>query len=274
MEHMVKTDCGQGKLSVRAFVGNAPGIVAAAVLVVVLAVAMPRAVADDPTGDAADPAVETVRLAVGEWPPYVTRDAPGGGPFLRRAIDVFEAADYQVEVDWMPWNRALELTRVGEYDATLPWYDTAERRETFAYANTPVGYSEFVVFYRNDRFPDGLSLNSFDAIAESGLVVAGLAGYFYEMPLKKRDVALRLLHAPRKAWRVMADGRADIFLEARKVGRADLERVLGAEAVARYATGGSIRKDGMYVMFSRAVPNHKEILAAWEAYADRLADTD
>jgi polar amino acid transport system substrate-binding protein len=253
--------------------GQGAGLVGWAVVILGIAVALLGPTA--PSGAwAGDDTAPTVRLAVGEWPPYITESAPDGGPFLDRAVDVFEAAGYRVVIDWMPWNRALELTRQGIYDATLPWYDTEGRRKAFAYASTPVGYSEFVVFYRKDRFPDGLALNSFDAIAESGLVVAGLAGYFYEAPLKKRDVPLRLLHAPKKAWRVMAEGRADIFLEARKVGYKDIESFLGPGAVEAYGTGGSIRKSGMYVMFSRAVPNHAEMRAAWEDHAVMLTGTE
>jgi len=219
-----------------------------------------------------DDAPETLRLAVGEWPPYISEEAPGGGPFLDRAVRVFEAAGYDVTIAWMPWNRALEMTRQGVYDATLPWYFTEERNKTFKYADTPVGFSEFVVFYRRDRFPKGLDLNSFDAIAESGLVVAGLAGYFYEKPLNSRDVPFRVLHQPKKAWTVMEKGLADIFLEARKVGYNDIRTFFGPDTVDDYAVGGSVRKDGMYVMVSRAVPNHDALLADWEDHAAELLD--
>ena len=217
-------------------------------------------------------ASQTVRLAVGEWPPYISEEAPDGGPFLKRAVRVFEAAGYNVTISWMPWNRALEMTRQGTYDASVPWYFTKERSETFKYAETPVGFSEFVVFYKDDKFPNGLDLNSFDDIAESDLVVAGLAGYFYEEPLKNRDIPVRILHQPEKAWTVMEEGLADIFLEAKKVGYSDIKTYLGPEAAADYAVGGSIRKDGMYVMFSRAQPGYEDLVDTWDRHAADLLD--
>jgi len=68
-----------------------------------------------------------VRLVTLEWPPYCGSALPGGGyacRVVRRAMDL---AGYAVEIEFLPWNRALDVVARGEADGYFPEYPSESR---------------------------------------------------------------------------------------------------------------------------------------------------
>src|SRR3990167_6079785 len=56
-------------------------------------------------------AAEIIRLASLEWPPYTGAQLPDGGESTATLKAAFAAAGYQLEVDFLPWERALALAK-------------------------------------------------------------------------------------------------------------------------------------------------------------------
>ncbi len=74
---------------------------------------------------------ETVVIATGEWAPFVGEEIPGNGFTTEIVIAAFSAVDKDVELQFVPWSRALELTESNDVFGTYPWTFTPEKKELY-----------------------------------------------------------------------------------------------------------------------------------------------
>lgn len=80
-------------------------------------------------------AQETVRIAVGEWPPYLSENAQHYGVAAHIVEEAFQASDMKVEIDFLPWARVLVYVESGQYDASILWVKTQEREASFLFSD-------------------------------------------------------------------------------------------------------------------------------------------
>ena len=78
-------------------------------------------------------AQQTVRLAVGEWEPYVSQSLPENGFLARIITEAFALEGVKVELGFFPWARAKALAQQGEWDGTFPWIYSEQRAKKFFY---------------------------------------------------------------------------------------------------------------------------------------------
>lgn len=95
-------------------------------------------------------AQETVRIAVGEWPPYLSENALHYGVAAHIVEEAFQASGMNVEVDFLPWARVLVYVESGQYDASILWVKTQERETSFLFSDV-VLEGEAVFFYHKDN---------------------------------------------------------------------------------------------------------------------------
>ena len=66
---------------------------------------------------------ETVKLTSLEWPPYSGKDLPNQGASVAVAKAAFEAMGHTLEVNFLPWSRAVAVAKDGgEYVGYFPEY--------------------------------------------------------------------------------------------------------------------------------------------------------
>lgn len=95
---------------------------------------------------------EKIKVATGEYPPWTSASLPNGG-FINHLISrAFKITGIDVEFEYLPWKRAWEATRVGQFNASSFWAEDKERDKEFYYSEQILGDS-FVFFYRKDRAP-------------------------------------------------------------------------------------------------------------------------
>lgn len=68
-----------------------------------------------------------VRLASTDWPPWSGTNLPENGLATKMVRHIFANAGVTVEVDFMPWARAMRATRMGKYDGVFPAYWSQKR---------------------------------------------------------------------------------------------------------------------------------------------------
>ncbi|WP_299819275.1 hypothetical protein [uncultured Roseibium sp.] len=210
---------------------------------------------------------ETFTFAIGDWPPFTSQDAPGFGLHARKVAETFRAAGHDVDFEFFPWLRSLEMTRHGSMPATFSWIYKKDRALDFIYPETPIDLARYVYFYRKDRFPDGLEDLSFEEIESRGLTVVGIPGYWYETPLEEAGVLFQAVPQEKQAWNMLAHGRADLYIEIDRVGLAHSHAVLKDEAEA-IAMSEPIRIFPLYILFSKAHPDGALMKDIWDKYAD------
>lgn len=80
---------------------------------------------------------QTLRVATLEWAPYVGSDLPGNGLASRILNEALALNGDKAELVFLPWQRALNETREGRFDALMPAYLSPDRRQDF-YTSMPL----------------------------------------------------------------------------------------------------------------------------------------
>ena len=78
-------------------------------------------------------------------PPYFGENLAGGGFYTEISREAFQRVGYTFEVEFMTWNRALELAKRGDYAGMLGMYYTEERAHDFIYTESI--YDDEIVFF-------------------------------------------------------------------------------------------------------------------------------
>jgi polar amino acid transport system substrate-binding protein len=90
----------------------------------------------------------TIVLSIGEnWEPYYSETLPNGGVAVEIVRRAFERGGYALELQWMPWARAFNTAKEGEYDGVLGAWYTEGRTQFFTYTQ-PFLTTELVFFKR------------------------------------------------------------------------------------------------------------------------------
>lgn len=79
-------------------------------------------------------AAQTLRLATLDWEPYVGQTLKDKGFNTAIVTEAFRRAGYQVKIDFLPWDKAIEEAKKGAYDAVYPEYYSKERAQDFEYS--------------------------------------------------------------------------------------------------------------------------------------------
>jgi polar amino acid transport system substrate-binding protein len=219
------------------------------------------------------PAVsEEFSFAIGEWPPFISSNAPGYGLHSELISEIFGSQGHTVKLEFYPWRRSLELTKVGTLPATYSWSYLQEREDDFIYPEHPLDQLNDVNFYRKDRFPNGLAPLSFDELKGRSLTVVGVEGYWYETVLNKAGVVFQTAATEEQAWKMLLHNRADIFIENDVSGDIQGRQFLGND-MDEIDRSAPFRTIPVYIMFSRHNPDAHRIMEIWDTGITELLDS-
>lgn len=95
-------------------------------------------------------AEKKVTLATLEWAPYVGSELESEGLTAEVVKVAFDKAGYEIELEFYPWSRGLELAREGKVDGIFPAYRDPSREEHFRFsdpfAESPLGLYKMRAF--------------------------------------------------------------------------------------------------------------------------------
>jgi polar amino acid transport system substrate-binding protein len=117
---------------------------------------------------------DVVRVSTLDWPPYTGKDLPLGGATTDVVRAAFEKAGYEVEVEYRPWKRAIDMAAKGtdEVIAYFPGYH-CHHREGFVASeplgNGPLGFAEHV--------DTPMTWESLDDLGDQQLKIGTVLGY-------------------------------------------------------------------------------------------------
>jgi polar amino acid transport system substrate-binding protein len=226
-------------------------------------------------------AAETLVINSGEFPPYVSDSLPGKGPHPQIVAKVFAQAGIEVKTEIQPWNRAYEEVKLGQKVASLPWLKTAEREKDLYYPKVPIEEIKDVMFYRKDKFPQGVEANSLEELVkievkEPGqpprkLRIVGIGSYWYAPKLKELGANHENVAKPQLAYAMVAAGRADVHINTDKVGQMELQEFYPGKDREQFGMSTAfVHKAPVYLAFSRKHPRHKELADLWDKLAPKV----
>ncbi len=179
------------------------------------------------------PAQVLIRVAVGEWPPYLDSSAANKGLAARIMTEAFALQGVKPEFIFVPWVRAQAMLEAGTVEASLLWVRTPERERDFYFSDVVI--SGTAVFYHLREKP--FRWTSFADL--SGLRIGGLrsGSYPWFEEAKKTGIPLSMALANTESdnFRLLLLGVIDVFSLDRIVGEDMLRRQFKPEEAARIA---------------------------------------
>lgn len=200
---------------------------------------------------------ETIRLANGEWSPYLSPQLPDYGPVSALVKAAFAEEGIRVEYVFMPWRRGYEEARDGRLDGTIVWSRTEERQRDFLYTDA-VGSLRTMLFHRRD---DPFDWQTIDDL--TGLRIGGVIGYSYAVEQAERDGRIRIerIADPANNYRKLMADRLDLVAEDEAVGLALIDSLGLNHAVTFHPT--PLKHVTYHVLVSRRTGRGEALVAAF-----------
>lgn len=212
-----------------------------------------------------------VRVGTGDWAPYVDQQREDGGALTHLIREIFNAAGYQVEFVYHPWERNLLMLQQGSLDAVMPYSCSAQRQHISA-CSDPLVQGEFVLFQRSEQPLDWATVEDLKAMR-----IATTLGYFYGPQLDAALQAgeLRVQQGGRESTglRLLSLGRVDAFVQDRAVGYAMLRRMFSpAERAAISHHPRILNRESLHLLFRKHEAQADQLRALFNAGLRQLTE--
>lgn len=160
------------------------------------------------------------------WEPYQFKDSAGKVTGLDNDLisAVAKQAGCSIQLDNMPWKRALKMLETGGISLTSGASKTAER-EAYAYFSDPYRDESVAIFVQKSK-ANQYTFDSLSAFANAGLTIGTTRGYHYGDDfmgmIEKKAIKGKISESSsdEKSLKKLAAGRADVVLIDKYAGAA------------------------------------------------------
>ncbi len=203
---------------------------------------------------------EELILTNGEWPPYTSETFKHGGVLSRLCAEAFAEEGVNVEYEYFPWTRALDMARECDVDGSVAWRKTAEREKDF-YFSDPV-ISEPMVFFH--RLGPSFDWETLDDIGS--LRVGVVLGYLHSELLKEavRRNGGKIDFAPSEflSFQKLIRGRVDVVPASMSVGHYILQTQFTPEMIREIEQHPkSILSGGIHLVIPKSHKDGLELIS-------------
>ncbi|APW42139.1 substrate-binding periplasmic protein [Rhodoferax saidenbachensis] len=210
-------------------------------------------------------ATTTVRIGIGEYPPFKVESELGGGALTEIVVESFKAKNITASVDWVPNNRAIAGVMAGYFDGSFGWAHSPERDEALLFSSKPI-YTYRMVFVQ--RAGEQRDWNSLADLA--GMRIGITRGNFYSQPfadLKAQgvlttDEASDDTNSLQKLLRKRIDLFPLEYSVARYLMASKLDAGEGAQLTVQDKPFWTVP---IHFVVSKKVPNAQELIDAFDA---------
>ena len=207
-----------------------------------------------PSSIAAAP--KKVTLAATEYPPYYGELLPNQGVITEIVREAFKHAGYEVKVKFLPWKRALEMTRQGEFNALFTaWY--REKREQWFGFSDPLPIANEIGFYkRKDR---NISYRTLEDLRPYKIGI--VRGYSNPLEFEQAKLDTEEVTEDRLNIQKLAVGRIDLALIDKIIGQHIIDTELPESAQKLEWLDPPLKIDNQYLIFSKKFGDYREKIA-------------
>ncbi len=190
---------------------------------------------------------ETVRMAIGEWPPYTSGKDNDSRIFERVVTEAFRLEGVDVKYEYFPWKRSYIYTIEGRSDATFPWTKTEERKKIFYLNSEPLAYDDGVFFYLKRK---NFNWNTLDDLKKYSVGVT--VGFKQEEIYRKLGIPFDMASSEESNFRKLFAGRIDVYWTSKTVGYTMIRRLYGVRGMELFTHHPRVaEKNEYYILFSR-----------------------
>lgn len=207
---------------------------------------------------------DTLKMAVGEWPPYLSEELDHGGNVAQLIGDIFRAEGYEVELKFLPWGRAYEEASAARMDMTAVWMHKPEREVDFHYSE-PVLEEQFVLFHLKTFDFNWNNINDL-----KGLSIGGGIKYSYgkefDVALESGMLSMQRVPTDEHNFKKLLAGRIQIYPQEKNVAYAALRGRFPSSEVEQVTHHPKILLNNLsYVLFPKKSPRSEALLERFNA---------
>ncbi|KPA17387.1 amino acid ABC transporter substrate-binding protein [Candidatus Magnetomorum sp. HK-1] len=206
-------------------------------------------------------------LATCNWEPFMGENMFKGGVLAEITTAAFQRMGYAAKVEFVPWKRAVELAKIGEYDGLMAAYYNSERAQTYKLTDA-INYEEIGFFRKKGSTITYKTLEDLRPYI-IGIGRGGQYGDEFEAAtyLKKEEVK----NDDQNICKLMA-GRIHLLISS-KVRILDLLNTKYPEWRGELEfVEPALMKIGLHNMISRAIPNYETIAADFNLGLKKITD--
>lgn len=203
---------------------------------------------------------ETLNIALGEWPPYLSDSIENKGAVAQLIKDIFAEEGISVNLNFFPWGRAYAETASGGQDLMGVWMHKPEREVDFYYSD-PVLTEKFVFFHLKAYPFEWKSLNDLKEMS-----IGGGIGYSYgadfDAALDAGKLNIQRVATDKQNFEKLLLGRIQVYPQEINVGYAALRQHFKAEdmlKITHHAT--ALLNNQSYVLFPKKLEKSKSLLS-------------
>ncbi len=207
---------------------------------------------------------ETIRIAVGEWSPYISEDLEHFGVVCRIITEAFSSQGYNVEYGFFPWKRSYEYVKTGEWDASGAWAFSKEREPYFLFSD-PILEVKQVLFHLKTT---QINWNSIEDLAnlKIGATIEYDYGELFETAEKEGIITVRRNVSDESNFRLLLRGGIHTFACNSITGKAIIRKYFTEEEVALVDINPKpIDIKLNRLLFSKVLPNSEMLLGKFNA---------
>lgn len=161
---------------------------------------------------------DVIKLTNGEWPPYLSKSLPNGGPSSQVIAESFRLQGIEVVWGWYPWARSYLLAQEGKFDGTVIWSANDERKASFFYT-VPVLEEKRVLFHLVSRHIEWTSMQDL-----SQYEIGATVGYQYSQEFQQAEaqgiIKVRRIAEEGNNFKKLIANRVDLVIATHRVGYA------------------------------------------------------
>ncbi len=215
---------------------------------------------------------QTVRIATGEFPPYVSKDLKHQGLVTRIVREAFNLAGMEAKFKFFPWKRSKNLAKIGAWDACSFWAKMPSIKRDFYVSDTLVE-GPLVFFHSRKTDFDWQSVEDLKEYR-----IGGVLGNVYGPDIASADrtgkINIYRLPSEKEALKLLVNGGIQIFPVNREAGFYLLHKNFPEKKI-RHITyhPNPIRISDYALIFSKKFDKNKKLVKRFNKGLKKLKES-
>ncbi len=202
---------------------------------------------------------QTLVIAASDWAPYTSPNLQHGGFLTEIVTTALRRVGYTPEVKFVPWKRAVNMTKYGDSDALLGASYTEERTAYFFYPT--YAWKNYVFFF--GRTGHGRQYKTDEELCPATIGIFRGSFYFDRLSLIP-CLKLKEANTTRQSIQMAVAGRIDLLIDSKDAVDYTLQTELPEHKGAIEAVQPPVEVDKVYLVMSKQHSKHQQIAADFD----------
>ena len=172
----------------------------------------------------------TIKIATGEWAPYVSSKMKNFGPSTEIIQASCKAANILPIIEFYPWKRTEHYLSQGEYFGAYPYTIRKDRQKIFDFSEPLFKTVVVYVYYKQNI--ESRQIKNIKTLADlKNYRLGGLSGSFQFQELDGKVYKIHCTTNIQQAIKMLVKNRIHFFLEERTVAFYEIEKAFPGKSI-------------------------------------------